>query len=164
MVEISDFIKQEHDGFYYEPETGRLFRIEEIQVSREDNDGKVRSNRKFFLGTQRLCTHIIFFIMTGKWPTLIDHKDTNPWNHKWENLREATKEQNRQNSQSIGRWINTELELEIGVEVQPSGNFRVRLKRMHFGTFSSLEEANKVALLARKEIYGEFAYEGEIQE
>lgn len=162
MVDITDFINKEHDDFYYEPSTGRLFKIQEIIVTEEsDHDSKVRSTRRKFNGIQRLCTHIIFFIMTSKWPepgNLIDHKDNNPYNNEWKNLREATYTQNAHNRQSSGRWNHADKGLEMGVEVTPFGRYRVKLRGKHLGTFLTIPEANACILAARKEAYGEFDY------
>ncbi len=151
-MSIDDYINADHDGFYYEPETGRLFKIQEIPVVREDTDDKARSTRRLCLGSFRLCTHIIFFIMTGRWPELIDHKNNDPWDNSWKNIREATKQQNAQNRQRI------DPDRQPGVEVTPSGSYRVKCQGIHIGTFYDLEEANECAIRAREEAYGEFAY------
>jgi hypothetical protein len=52
---IGEYINPESDCFYYEAETGRLFRIEEIEVVREDSDGKVRARRRGLATMLRLC-------------------------------------------------------------------------------------------------------------
>lgn len=158
---IDNFLNEGHEGFYYEPDTGRLFKIEEIDVTFEGNDGKARPKRKLFKGLQYPCTHIIHFIMTGRFPqvgNLVDHKDNNPWNNQWDNLREATYEQNAVNRQPRGRPITGIKDLEMGVQPTPEGNYRVRVKGQHIGNYLSKEEANAAALKARKELYGEFDY------
>lgn len=44
------------------------------------------------------ATHLIWLIVTGSWPTgVVDHRDTNPSNNKWDNLRDATRPQNGYN-------------------------------------------------------------------
>lgn len=159
---IDNFLLKGHDGFFYEPESGRLFKIEEVSVTEEDSsDGKVRSRRKHFNGENKLCTHIIFFIMTGRWlgeGKVIDHKDNNSYNNSWENIREATKKQNSHNKQPIGRWLHTDKQLAVGVEVTPYGHYRVKLKGIHLGTFSNLTNANECTNNARQLLYGEFDY------
>ena len=39
------------------------------------------------------CHHIIWFLQTGEWPSMmIDHKDQDKLNNRWDNLRLGTKE------------------------------------------------------------------------
>lgn len=66
-------------------------------------------------GKQHLAHRIAWFYITGKMPlNLIDHKDLNPMNNSWENLREATFSQNNmkrslpKNNTSgyVGVWFN----------------------------------------------------------
>ena len=160
-MSINSFLNKGHEGFYYEPDTGRLFKIEEIEVSFEDINGSVRPKRKLFKGIQRACTHIIYYIMTGRFPEegkLIDHKNNNPWDNSWNNLREATYEQNAANRQPKGRPITGHKDLEMGVELTPFNRYRVKVKGQHIGSFKSKDEANAAALKARQEAYGEFDY------
>mgnify|MGYP001605842924 FL=1 len=119
MVTIYDFIRPEHDGYHYDPVQGRLFKIEEVEITGVDDcDGEVRARRRGFLGVGRLCTHFIYFMMTGKWiaeGNLIDHSNGNSLDNCWENLREATREQNTHNRGTVGRWKHNDLGLELGV-------------------------------------------------
>jgi len=155
-MDIYDLIREDHCGFVYDPIQGRLFKIEEVRIVHEDNDGKVHGDRRFFNGVSRLCTHIIYYIMTGNWPIgVIDHKNGCGWDNSWENLREATKAQNNHNRQS-GRASPEGMDL--GVEKTPAGNYRVKVKGRHIGTFASVEEANAASITTRKAEYGEFAF------
>lgn len=45
------------------------------------------------------ASRLAWFYMTGKWPEFeVDHIDRNPANDKWDNLREVTGTQNKENT------------------------------------------------------------------
>lgn len=102
---------------------------------------------------------LAWLYMTGKWPKdEIDHKDLNKSNDKWENLREADRNQNLYN---LPTYKNNLLGVKgVGFH-RASGKFRARIsvdgKHKNLGLFNSIEEAkaayDKVALARR----GEFA-------
>lgn len=95
------------DDTYYDPETGRLFRVKEL-VTTTDDGYRVRSRNIAFQGMRRQATHVMFYIMMGRWPEpgmVIDHKDCKQWNTKWNNLREATQQQNIFNRYITGRHL-----------------------------------------------------------
>lgn len=81
-----------------------------------------------------------------------------PDKHGWNNIREATYQQNAHNRQSSGRWNNSDLAMEMCVTKSDSGRFRVRVRGVSCGTYDTLEEANKMAREARRKLYGEFAH------
>lgn len=161
LANIVDFICKDNAGFFYNSGTGRLYRVTEIATSRE-KEGRIASKSITFHGKQRPSTHLIFFLMTGRFPTegmVIDHKDRNPDNNEWENLREATHAQNMYNKGDPGRHVNTELDLARGVS-KIGNRFRVILNGQSFGSYETLEEANRIARVKRQELQGEFAYNG----
>ena len=118
-----------------------------------DNTGymKVRVD-----GKTLLVHRVIFLMTTGTLPTLVDHIDGDILNNKPDNLREASKSQNRWNckpnkgSQSgvkgvyfdRGRW-------------KALVNYKGR--RYYLGMFSSVKEAATVVNEKYKELHGEFA-------
>lgn len=95
---------------------------------------------------------VIWKIVTGEEPAaLIDHKDRDPTNNRWENLREATKSQNNINStvklgiyfdKSRGKW---------------AAGIRLKRKHIHLGRYSTREEALEARAARVREIFGEFA-------
>jgi hypothetical protein len=97
--------------------------------------------------------------MTGEWPTHeIDHRDTDGWNQKWENLREATRSQNQANT---GRYKSNTSGKKC---VYPCGSkshpWRVQIqkdkRRISLGRFATKEEAHAAYLRAAAEFHGEF--------
>jgi hypothetical protein len=95
---------------------------------------------------------LAWFYMTGKKPRReIDHKDRNPSNNRWNNLREATHPQNMANSKGIDK----------GVRYLPNGRWsayiRVEGKQTYLGTFDSKEEARRVYTDSAYGLWGEFA-------
>jgi len=93
--------------------------------------------------------------MTGEWPGMIDHKNLDRADNRWENLRAATPYQNQGNRRSTSK---------IGaksIEVTPGGKYRARIrhknKRIHLGVYSTIEDAKKAYAEAALEYFGEFA-------
>lgn len=105
-------------------------------------------------------THIIIWLyMTGEWPTiLIDHKDGNKINNKWENLRLATKSQNGMNAKL--RVDNTSGCKGV-YRHKPSGKWHVRIHANNvaysLGYFATYEEAVAARREAEIKYHGEFA-------
>lgn len=150
-------------GFAYIPETGQVFRIKEVAttVLRKSDDRLVATKLNCNGNIAKVVSHIIWKIMTGNWPTvgmLMDHKDGNVENNVWGNLREATYQQNAANRESPGRWNNTGEHLEIGV-VKEHNRYAVTIGQKYYGRFDCRLEANKVALVKRREIYQDFVRE-----
>jgi hypothetical protein len=103
----------------------------------------------------RLC----WMHVNGTWPDgLVDHKNTDPADDRWENLREATHAQNSQNSNhplamsglkgayetvpGSGKWFSS-----IGVDG----------KRIGLGSFNSKDEAHAAYVAASRKYHGEFS-------
>lgn len=105
------------------------------------------------------CTYkehqIIWLWMTGKWPLMIDHKDGDPFNNKWRNLRLATHTGNNLNRRNCrpGRlkWTYP----------ADGGRYRARVsllgRRYNLGVFDTEQEAHDVACTAAQQLHGQFA-------
>lgn len=96
--------------------------------------------------------------MTGEWPkALVDHRDGDPSNNRWENLREATFSENNSNSRGKDGACGVK---NVYFEKR-GGSFRVSVNRQgkgrYFGAFRSIDDARIAAESARKEVHGEFA-------
>lgn len=147
----------------YNPETGDFiwlkrpsFRavIGEI-AGRTDNLGYKSLG---LLGRQYRQHRLAFLYMTGKWPEdQVDHINGIRSDNRWENLREATNQQNGWNKQYTKRS-------KTGVKgVFPSGDkFQVQIrykgKARYCGTYETLELAQEVAELIQEMVQEEFKY------
>lgn len=110
-----------------------------------------RVNRK----TLRLH-HLILGSARGK---CVDHINGDACDNRRSNLRFCTHAENIQN-----RKPNRNASLPYkGIQQLPSGRFRVRVgafgKRKNYGTFSTLEEANRQRQKIAKQLHGEFYHE-----
>jgi hypothetical protein len=94
------------ENLHYDPETGIFTRKKKTPsgptgtiagYKRKGGEINVR------VGKQYLAHRLAWFYMTGEWPKLlIDHKNGNPSDNRWCNLREATHSQNCQNTPHRG--------------------------------------------------------------
>lgn len=117
---------------------------------------RIRFDGKYYQA-QRLA----WLYMTGKWPkNFVDHKDTIKHNNIWENLREATRQQNAYN-----RPYQKDNALRVkGVHLH-FGKYLAQInvdgKPRYLGTYKTLEEAKYAYESVTENIQGEFAYKME---
>lgn len=109
-------------------------------------------------GRHYRAARIIWQMMTGEPPpNEIDHKNTDPDDDRWDNLRLATSGQNKGNKK---RRLDSAWGLK-GAKRVPSGRYQARIgcgsSRRHLGTFDTEEEAHAAYAVAAQERYGEFA-------
>ena len=102
---------------------------------------------------------LAWLYMTGQWPQEdIDHRDGNPTNNRWENLREATDSQNLSNMKKpitntsgrkgvSRRWDDKAWQVHI----------RANGKSTYVGSHTDLDEAHKMYADAARKHKGEFA-------
>lgn len=108
-------------------------------------------------GTNYREHRVIWLWMTGKWPEkLIDHKDGNGLNNAWENLREATHQQNAFNKRPSSR--NT----SGIVGVSPAGDkwqadIGINGRIIHLGQFECKADAAAERCRAERHYFGDFA-------
>ena len=153
--------------FIYEPLSGQLIRrfsngkIRELMIARERiGEGRFVVADVAFSGYLIKVTHIIFMLMTERWPKpgcQIDHLDGDVFNCRWDNLREAVPAQNKA---SPCRWNNTSEGLEKRVYWREGkGKYQVLIRAdggfKSLGYYRDKEEANTVA---REAIQNEFSY------
>ena len=149
---------------YYNPITGdikwlvaRCNAIKKNQIAGTlgTNGYIVISIDKVQYGAHRLA----WLWMTGKWPEgFIDHKDGNPGNNCWSNLRLSTCSQNLANCRIYANNTSG----YKGVYWEKSCNkwvakIQVKTKRIYLGCFSTKEEAAKEYNKAALKYFGEYA-------
>lgn len=105
-------------------------------------------------GTGFLEHRFIWFWMTGKDPgdLYIDHKNRNPSDNRWQNLRLATHGQNYINSKTFGPTR--------GIQKRGEGAYRVRIthnKIRYSYQVDSYWAAKRLRNKLERELYGEFA-------
>ena len=146
---------------HYDPETGVFtWKVKRPGRSVGDVAGSVgtKGHRRIYLdNVQYKAHHLAWLYMTGEWPEdQVDHKDVDPDNNRWENLRAATNQQNccnRVHPNPSGlkgvSWKrrNRKWVAQIGVDG----------KRIHLGLFDSAEAAHAAYCAAAERLHGEFA-------
>ncbi len=109
-------------------------------------------------GVKYQAHRLAWLWMTGLWPqSAIDHKDLNPGNNAWLNLREASDSQNAANRGVLGR---NKLGVK-GVRMTPRGKYRAQItvggRRIALGNFATQEQARGAYQSAANRYFGVFA-------
>jgi hypothetical protein len=104
-------------------------------------------------GQTYLAHRLAFLWTTGRWPTQIDHRNRDPLDNCWSNLREASQAENLRNQ--ILRKTNTSG--SVGVRALANGTYRaticVNYRILHLGTFKTFAAA-VAARRAAQQRYG----------
>lgn len=148
--------------YQYCPETGQLFLVKARCNADSQKVGKPigslggPARRKTWVvkhkGKSYYISRIAWLLMTNTdpGPLLIDHKNRNPQDNRWNNLRVANETENNYNKIFVGYSKRND-----------NGLYRVRItlnkKRITIGNFKTEKEAKKVALKAQSVFYREFA-------
>jgi hypothetical protein len=147
---------------HYDPETGEFRWGKRVRPSIQPGDiaGTLDSQgyrRIIIKGRIYRAHHLAWLYMRGKWcPLVIDHRDLEPSNNRWANLRRATRSQNGANrrvprnnacglkgvSRNGGRWRAT---------IHKKG------RTHHLGIFSTPQAAHNAYVQAARKLFGEFA-------
>lgn len=155
---LLDLVRQALD---YDPLTGQLIWVMDWGAGLSHTEaGRVRfwgprkdhyRIRVVGIDHKKYAAHqLIWFWVTGEWADLIDHKDGNPLNNRWANLRKATSQLNAQNRR---KPMKTNKCGFLGVATKSYGYealIKVDGKTKRLGTFDTPEEAHKVYVEAKR--------------
>lgn len=139
----------------YDPVNGSFTWIYGKPAGKKAGSTKHRCLRININGVLYNAHRVAWKMMTGVDPThLIDHINGNPYDNRWENLREADTRQNAYNSYGVKN--------KIGVRgVRASGpkwraTIRTPTARINLGTFDTIEEASNAYKSAAAELHQSF--------
>jgi hypothetical protein len=138
---------------HYDPGTGIFTRIAHVgtrcDLVGKEAGGKRKDTVRIAVDDRRYRAHrLAWFYMTGRWPDPeVDHKNRNPLDNRWENLREATSAINKHNR---GAESRNKVGL-LGVSPAPAGKFKARIDGRHLGVFDTPEEAHSAYLKEKRE-------------
>jgi len=146
-----------HECFSYDPETGRLmwkprplhhFKQQHDQTAWNNknagNTAGSRGGNYLFVsvgGCHVLVHRVVWAMRTGTWPERVDHLNRDGLDNRWENLREATQQQNLWNRKLPIR------DLPRGVRRSPRGGkfiarATINYEEIHLGSFDTPEKAH----------------------
>lgn len=140
--------------FAYTPSTGVLVRAGNVRAGYGyPGDGgrrNVNVNGRLYVET-----HIIWCMMTGSWPSLtIDHKDRDPSNNKWENLRELNNQQQCMNRSTPSNNTSGVMGVSWSARKQMwKAYITVDNRRIHLGSFSDFDTAVLTRKLAEEKYF-----------
>ena len=102
-------------------------------------------------GKKVFAHRVAYALMTGKWPdSLIDHRDGDGTNNRWENIRPATARENSENK----RLQSNNTSGMTGVSFNKNRKkFVAYVDRTHLGSFSTADAANAARLASLPEAH-----------
>lgn len=147
--------------FRYNPETGELIRVFPHGSTRVCPDTVQEGICRVSVGVnyRTAKSQVCWALHYGEWPEgFLDHKDRNPANHKIENLRPATKQQNLFNA---GVRKDNQLGIKGVSYIPTTGKYRATIQKdgrvYRLGHFNSADRARDAYVEAAKKLFGEYA-------
>lgn len=119
-----------------------------------------RGYRYISIDGRRYLEHrVVWLLFTGEWPRYqIDHKNLLRDDNRFENLREATNQQNMANQ---GARSSSKTGIKGVSLCRQTNRWRAQLtvngKPVNIGRFATIEQAHQAYLAAATEHFGEFA-------
>lgn len=143
--------------YIYEPDTGKFYSKRRHRYITPNKRGQLR-----IFGVMWQASHLAWLYMTGEFPkALVDHKDRNPSNMIWTNLRKASSTQNSMN-RSKRSGCSSQYKGVSWCRVRKGwlASIRVNKKLIRLGSFKREEDAASAYRVAAREYFGAFATDG----
>ena len=162
MGVVHEIVADIRDKYAYCPETGLVtWKAPYKRHWAKPGDPAGSKNGEYlyilFQGKNIAVHRFAWLVMTGSWPEKsIDHKNCNPTDNRWENLREATPAQNCANRRFAhrGKYLPGARRGRFG---KFFATIRHEGRQIYLGTFESEEAASQSYLDAGRRLRGEFA-------
>lgn len=151
---------------HYNPDTGKFTWLVDRPCNRGrawDAAGTMRASHGYLVigvdGKTWLAHRLAWLYMTGEQPpAVVDHKDRDKTNCRWENLRASSKVHNAQNTSRPHRGNSSGF---LGVHAYPKNQRKpwvasikpANSKRVHLGYFPTAEEAHAAYLEAKRRLH-----------
>jgi hypothetical protein len=140
----------------YQPLTGLFYWRNGKVAGWDDASGYIQISVN---GRQYRAHRLAWLYMTGAWPNgLIDHRDTNRSNNRWDNLRPATHSQNHANaplrSDNSSGFKGVCLHKKTG---KYKAAIQVNRKSIYLGLFPTPELAHDAYVSAATKYFGDYA-------
>jgi hypothetical protein len=155
----------------YDPETGEFrWRVSRGNVAAGSVAGHLQVNgylRVSVFYRRYLAHRLAFLLMTGQWPPeQVDHKDGDPSNNRWENLRAVTHSENMHNQKRAHRNNGASGFLGVSPSTHSKKNpwraaIRLENKQRHLGYFTTAEEAYAAYMAAKRELHPAYIHKEE---
>jgi len=115
-----------------------------------------------FNGGSYFLNRLAWLYMTGEWPEFeVDHRDTDPSNNAWTNLRDVTHEQNMRNMRNRRTTLNGVPRLKGARFHKRTGRWQASIrhdgKSVYLGLFPTAEAAHAAYREAATRLHGDFA-------
>lgn len=141
--------------FLYDDETGAFFRKLKTHLklagsTRKDGYIRIGVDSKLYYAHQ-----LAWLYKTGEWCSNIDHRDTNPSNNAWCNLRSATGVEQQFNQKNLKCFYFDKQRMRYRTLIQIAG------KKIYGKSCKTEDEAKTVADALKRKHHGEF-YFGEV--
>ena len=154
--------------FEYGKETGKLYWKVTRQRGNVGDEVGCDNGRGYLvtrINNKNYKVHRVIFLMhKGYLPKTLDHVNGDRADNRIENLRAVTRSQNQhnrklnKNNTSGYKGVSFDARLKLW-----KASICLEGKRIHLGSYKTLEEADSVVRKAREELHGIFAHHGDCE-